>query len=38
MQNWQVNPAVITAERMIQQLAGVCNGASTWDGAGCLRT
>jgi hypothetical protein len=34
MQNWQVNPAVITAERMIMTLAGVCNGASTWDGAG----
>lgn len=34
MQNWQVNPHAHTAESMIQQLAGVCNGARTWDGAG----
>ena len=34
MQNWRSEQNVITAERMIQQLAGVCNGASTWDGAG----
>jgi hypothetical protein len=34
MQNWRSVTDVITAERMIQQLAGVCNGASTWDGAG----
>ena len=34
MQNWCVNPEGHTAERMIQQLAGVCNGAATWDGAG----
>jgi hypothetical protein len=32
--NYSVNPQGITAERMILQLAGVCNGASTWDGAG----
>lgn len=34
MQNWCVNPEGQTAERMIMHLAGVCNGASTWDGAG----
>lgn len=34
MQNWRSVADVITAERMIQQLAGVCNGAATWDGAG----
>lgn len=34
MQNWRSVSDVITAERMIQQLAGVCNGAATWDGAG----
>ena len=34
MDNWIVNPQGLTAERMIMQLAGVCNGASTWDGAG----
>ena len=34
MQNWRSEQNVITAERMIMQLAGVCNGASTWDGAG----
>lgn len=34
MQNWRSEPNVITAERMIMTLAGVCNGASTWDGAG----
>jgi hypothetical protein len=32
--NWIVDPNGQTAERMIMQLAGVCNGASTWDGAG----
>lgn len=32
--NWIVNPQGLTAERMIQSLAGMCNGASTWDGAG----
>ena len=34
MQHWRSVQNVPTAERMIQQLAGVCNGASTWDGAG----
>lgn len=34
MQNWRSVKDVITAERMIMTLAGVCNGASTWDGAG----
>lgn len=34
MQNWRSVADVITAERMIQQLAGVCNGAATWDGCG----
>ena len=34
MQNWCVDPEGQTAERMILTLAGVCNGASTWDGAG----
>jgi hypothetical protein len=37
MQNWRSVTDVITAERMIQNLAGVCNGASTWDGAGFSR-
>ena len=34
MQNWCVNPQGNTAERMIMTLAGMCNGASSWDGAG----
>jgi hypothetical protein len=34
MQNWCVDPQGTTAERMIMSLAGVCNGAATWDGAG----
>ncbi len=34
MQNWRVDASGDTAERMIQRLAGVCNGASSWDGAG----
>lgn len=34
MQNWRSVTDVITAERMIMQLAGVCNGAATWDGCG----
>ena len=34
MQNWCADPKGQTAERMILTLAGVCNGASTWDGAG----
>lgn len=34
MQNWCVDPEGQTAERMIQTLAGMCNHASTWDGAG----
>lgn len=34
MNNYTVNPQGYTAESMICQLAGVCNGASTWDGAG----
>jgi len=35
MQNWRVDSAAsITAETMICQLAGMCNGAATWDGAG----
>ncbi len=34
MQNWRSVQSEQTAERMIMQLAGVCNGAATWDGAG----
>ena len=35
MHNWRIDPnATSSAETMISQLAGVCNGASTWDGAG----
>lgn len=34
MQNWCVDPQGQTAESMIMTLAGVCNGAATWDGAG----
>jgi len=34
MQNWRSVQSEQTAERMIQMLAGVCNGAATWDGAG----
>jgi hypothetical protein len=34
MQNWRSEPEQITAERMILQLAGVCNGAATWDSCG----
>ena len=35
MQNWKVEPGShVTAEAMICKIAGVCNGASTWDGAG----
>lgn len=35
MQNWRVDATRgDTAESLICQLAGVCNGAATWDGAG----
>jgi len=35
MENWHVDPfATTTAEALICSLAGVCNGASTWDGSG----
>ena len=34
MQNWRCEPNRPTAERMIMTLAGVCNGAASWDGAG----
>ncbi|CAB4123131.1 hypothetical protein UFOVP29_290 [uncultured Caudovirales phage] len=35
MQNWRVDATRgDTAEALICQLAGVCNGAATWDGAG----
>ena len=34
MQNWCVNPERQTAEHMILSLAGMCNGAATWDGTG----
>jgi len=35
MENWHVDPfATTTAEALICSLAGVCNGASTWNGSG----
>jgi len=35
MQNWRVDAAHSdTAEALICRVAGVCNGAATWDGAG----
>jgi hypothetical protein len=34
MQNWRSDPTVATAESMIQQLAGVCNGAASHDAMG----
>ena len=38
MQNWRSVSDVITAEHMIRKLAGMCNGASSWDGAGFSKT
>jgi hypothetical protein len=38
MQNWRSVTDVVTAERMIMNLAGMCNGASSWDGAGFSKT
>lgn len=38
MQNWRSVTDVVTAEHMIQQLAGMCNGAATWDSAGFSKT
>lgn len=34
MNNWIVDSQGTTAEHLIMTLAGVCNGASTWDGRG----
>jgi len=34
MAEWVSEPSRVTAERMIMQLAGVCNGASTHDSLG----
>lgn len=38
MQTWRSVTDVVTAEHMIRQLAGMCNGAATWDSAGFSKT